>query len=321
MVEVPSKLIITVAFQMKAKLDHGLFLGVYKLAGGFKVGSMSQLWCNGQWFNSVNFSVSPLDRGGILGLGLFETMLAVDGVPMFVPQHLARLEASCQKLGWQLDLPDLKKTAAKLLVKNQLGTGRARVRLTVTAGSGTLRDLKLGPDHLVWMAALPAGNSPACLTANLSPWPRNEYSPLAGLKCTSYAENLVALDHARRQGFEETIFLNTAGRLCEAATANLFLVKNGTLLTPSLAAGCLPGIARQIVLEMAAGQGIACDERSLGLGDLQTADEVILTSAIHGPVCLSRFEEKSFNHSPVVEVLRKLWNDKLQPLRGSNKDV
>lgn len=296
-------------------------LKVYKWAGGFKVVAMSQLWCNGQWFDSVNFSLTPLDRGGILGLGLFETMLAVDGVPMFVPQHLARLEDSCQKLGWQLDLPDLQKTAAKLLVKNKLGTGRARVRLTVTAGSGTLRDIKLGPDHLVWMAALPAGNSPACLTANLSPWPRNEHSPLAGLKCASYAENLLALDHARRQGFEETIFLNTAGHLCEAATANLFVVKNGMLLTPSLASGCLPGIARQIVLELAAGQGIACEERQLGLTDLQAADEVFLTSAIHGPVCLSRFEEKSFTQIPVTEVLRKLWNDKLRSLRGSNADV
>lgn len=278
---------------------------------------MSQLWCNGQWFDSVNFSVSPLDRGGILGLGLFETMLAVDGVPLFVGRHLARLEASCQRLGWQVALPDLQETAAKLLVKNRLGVGRARIRLTVTAGSGTLRDLALGPDHLVWMVALPAGNSPTRLSANLSPWPRNEHSPLAGLKCASYAENLVALDHARRQGFEETIFLNTAGHLCEAATANLFLVKNGALQTPPLDSGCLPGIARQLVLEWAAGQGIPCVERPLGLADLQAADEVFLSSAIHGPVSLSRFETQSFAHGPVTEVFRKLWSESPRPLARS----
>ncbi len=268
---------------------------------------MSQLWCNGHWLDSANFSAAPLDRGAILGLGLFETMLAVDGVPMLVPQHRARLDASCKKLGWQVEIPDLQKTAAKLLVKNQLVAGRARVRLTVTAGSGTLRDLKLGPDHLVWMTALPAGDAPSSLTANVSPWPRNEHSPLAGLKCASYAENLIALDHARLQGFEETIFLNTAGHLCEASTANIFLVKNNTLQTPSLASGCLPGVARQRVLELAAVRGIACEERQLGLADLQTADEVFLTSAIQGPVAVTRVAEQHFPVGDLCRDFRGLW--------------
>lgn len=268
---------------------------------------MSQLWCNGHWLDSANFFAAPLDRGGILGLGLFETMLAVDGVPLFVPRHHARLDASCKKLGWQVEIPDLQKTAAKLLVKNQLVAGRARVRLTVTAGSGTLRDLKLGPDHLVWMTALPAGDAPSSLTANVSPWPRNEHSPLAGMKCASYAENLIALDHARRQGFDETIFLNTAGHLCEASTANIFLVKNNTLQTPSLASGCLPGVARQRVLELAAGQGIACEQRQLGLADLQAADEVFLTSAIHGPVAVSRVADQYFPDAGLSRSFQNLW--------------
>ncbi len=277
---------------------------------------MSQLWCNGQWLDSAKFHVSLLDRGAILGLGLFETILAVDGVPMFAERHLARLGASCLKLGWQVEIPDLQNTAARLLEANQLGTGRARVRVSVSAGSGTLRDLKLGPDHLVWMAALPAAATPASLTANLSPWPRNEHSPIAGLKCASYAENLVALDLARQQGFEETIFLNTAGHLCEAATANLFLLKDGTLQTPSLISGCLPGVARQVVLELSACQGIACEERSLALVDLLAADEAFVTSAIHGPVPLSLFGSHRFACGPVTEVLRGLWNEALRSPRG-----
>ncbi len=250
-----------------------------------------------------------MDRGAILGLGLFETLLALDGVPVFAGRHLERLRKGCGRLGWELALADFHETAAELLARNHLVSGRARIRLAVTAGSGPVHDLTPGNDRLVWMAALPAGDVPASLTANLSPWPRNERSPLAGLKCASYAENLVALDHARRLGFDETVFLNTAGQLCEAATANLFLVKNGALLTPSLDSGCLPGITRGLVLELARRQRIPCVERLPGLGDLQAADEVFLTSSTRGPVAVSRFREQEFPPGPLTAMLRELWNE------------
>ena len=132
----------------------------------------------------------------------------------------------------------------EILVRNHLIQGRAKIRLTITAGSGRIMDLALGTSPMQWMAAMPAGEFSESISANISPWPRNERSPLVGLKSASYAENLIALDHARQMGFEETILINTVGQLCETATANLFLVKDGVLLTPSLESGCLPGIPR-----------------------------------------------------------------------------
>lgn len=269
---------------------------------------MTLLWCNGQWLDSQDFPASSMDRGAILGLGLFETLLALDGVPVFADRHLERLRKGCGRLGWDLALADFHETAGELLARNHLTSGRARIRLAVTAGSGPLHDLTPGNDRLVWMAALPAGDVPASLTVNLSPWPRNERSPLAGLKCASYAENLVALDHARRLGFDETVFLNTAGQLCEAATANLFLVKNGALLTPHPDSGCLPGITRGLVLELARRQRISCVERLPGLGDLEAADEVFLTSSTRGPVAVSRFREQEFPPGPLTGILRELWD-------------
>ena len=220
---------------------------------------MKRIWCNGQWLDPQDFLSSPMDRGSIHGLGLFETMLAIDGVLLFADRHLARLRSGHEKLGWPVEFPEFQEIAAELLAKNRLGTGRARVRLTVTGGSGPIHDLTPGTDRLVWMTAFPALVPPESVSACLSPWPRNEFSPLAGLKCASYSENLIALDHARRTGFDETIFLNTAGHLCEAATANLFLVIDGTLLTPSLDSGCLPGITREVVIELAAETGIPCE--------------------------------------------------------------
>lgn len=246
-----------------------------------------------------------MDRGTMLGLGLFETLLALDGTPVFAGRHLARLQQACGRLGWGLAIPDFLDTAAELLVRNDLTAGRARIRLAITAGSGPIHDLTPGSDRLVWMTALPASEPPASLSACLSPWPRNERSPLAGLKCASYAENLVALDHARRQGFDETVFPNTRGHLCEAATANLFIVSQGALLTPPLASGCLPGIAREVVIELAKGLGMPCEERDLLPGELPQAEEVFLTSSIRGVTRLSRFEDHRYVAGRTSQILRQ----------------
>ena len=265
---------------------------------------MTQLWCNGQWLEPFNFPSSPMDRGKLHGLGLFETLLGLDGTPVFADRHLARLLQACARLGWPLSLPDFRETAAELLVRNNLTTGRARIRLTVTAGSGSLHDLTHGSDRLIWMTAFPASDSSASLTASLSPWPRNERSALVGMKCASYAENLIALDHARRLGFDETIFTNTAGHLCEAATANLFIVLDGRLLTPPLASGCLPGITREVVIELATELEIPCEERHLSPAELQQAEEVFLTSSLRGVVPLSRFEDHHYAAGRTTQVLQ-----------------
>ncbi len=280
---------------------------IYTTAVATRIPVMNEIWCNGQWLPADKLPGAAGDRGAILGLGLFETMLAIDGVPVFVDRHLARLRSSTEKLGWDVDLSDFNQVAAELLVRNSLVTGRARLRLVVTGGSGPLNDLKPGLDRLVWLAAFPAAEPPVSITVCLSPWPRNERSPLAGLKTASYAENLIALDHARHRGFDESLFLNISGALCEAATANLFLVKNGILLTPSLDSGCLPGIARQVVCELATAHGIPLEERPLSPADLDAADEIFLTSATRGVVAVSRFEEKEMPGGVITAVLRDLW--------------
>jgi len=158
------------------------------------------------------------------------------------------------------------------------------------------------------MIALPVRETRHAIAVNLAPWPRNERSPLAGLKCASYAENLVALDHARRAGFQETLFLNTAGHLCEAATANLFLVKNNVLLTPPLESGCLPGIAREVVLALARRCGMETSTATLFPIELHTADEVFLTSSINGLVRVSQVGDKIYPAGPVTPRLRGMWD-------------
>jgi branched-chain amino acid aminotransferase len=97
---------------------------------------------------------------------------------------------------------------------------------------------------------------------------------VAGLKTTSYAENVVALARAKEQGASEAIFANTAGRLCEGTGSNVFVVLAGRLVTPPLSSGCLAGVTRELVVEVA-----QVDEEDLPLAVLAEADEVFLTSS------------------------------------------
>ena len=121
-------------------------------------------------------------------------------------------------------------------------------------------------------------NRPRTADVTVVPWPRNEQGALSGVKSTSYGENVIALAHARRQGSGEAIFANTAGRLCEGTGSNVFVVAGSRLLTPPLSSGCLPGITREILLEIAPQAGIKILEQPLTIKDLSSAEEVFITS-------------------------------------------
>lgn len=278
---------------------------------GTNIRFMAVFWCNGEWIVAGDFSLPPTDRGVILGLALFETMLAVDGLPKFTEDHLARWKQSCDKLGWTFPDIDLAGIGSELLRKNRLVPGRGRIRLTMTAGTGSIFDKVAGNDAKIWITATPVDDPPKSIEVLVSPWKRNASSPLAGLKTASYAENILALDHARNAGFEETIFFNTDGKLCEAATSNVFLVRGDQVVTPSLESGCLPGVARSVVIRMIRSSGRECLETSLGEMDLENADEIFLTSAIRGPVPVSRLGDRKFHATPAADSIRARWIDEI----------
>jgi len=277
---------------------------------------MTRIWCNGQWIDPLDFTIAPTDRGLMHGLGLFETILAVEGRPVFVGQHMERFARGCERLGWPVETTDLAAVMIDLLQHNHLGTGRARIRLALTAGSGVMGDPSPGGDRLLWMTASAAAEPPPTASVNVSPFTRNERSPLAGLKCASYAENHLALDHARRLGYEETLFFNNSGHLCEAATSNVFLVTGGTLRTPSLDSGCLPGITRAVVIGLAARLGIPCMETRLSSDDLRASDGIFLTSSTRGVMGVSRLDDRKLPPCETTTMLRKAWDQAVREETG-----
>ena len=227
------------------------------------------VWINGALLPDSEAKVSVFDHGLVVGDGVFEAIKVTDGVPFALTRHLARLASSAA--GMQLPEPDLDEIRAGVLE----AAGRpalARLRITLTAGISPLGSQRGdGPVTVIIALGRLPGNEPACDVVTV-PWPRNEHGALAGLKTTSYAENVRALRYATDRGGQEAIFANVAGQLCEGTGANVFVVSGGRLRTPPLSSGCLAGVTRDLVIEWT---GAA--EEDMPAGALAAADEAFLT--------------------------------------------
>ena len=108
---------------------------------------------------------------------------------------------------------------------------------------------------------------------------RHAANEFAGTKCISWAENLTRYERAREQGFDEVILMNERAEVSECTSANVFVVNGSRVWTPPLAAGCLAGVTRAVLLAEIAIPGLEIEERTLTLADLEIADEVCITSS------------------------------------------
>jgi branched-chain amino acid aminotransferase len=233
-----------------------------------------RIWINGAIRAESDATVNALDHGVTVGDGVFETLKVVEGRPFALWRHLARLGTSARGLGMVEPDRDMVHRAVLETLAANAGQDIGRLRITVTTGPAPIGSERGAASPSVMVAVGPPSRWPASEQVVVVPWTRNERSAIAGLKTTSYAENVVALAHAKGRGATEALFADSKGRLSEGTGANVFVVVDGRLLTPSLACGCLPGVTRALVLEWIGGE-----ETELPLSVLHEADEVFLTSS------------------------------------------
>ncbi len=244
------------------------------------------IYFNGHLVPRAEAKLSPFDHGFLYGYGLFETMRAYEGHIFRIDRHLTRLRCSAESLGLRpkLDAFDLENACVETLQANKLKD--ARLRLTITAGEGDMTpDLNTCSNLTVLVAAknfvpLPPGKYEQGFKAALSFLRRDSQSPLSRLKCTCYVSNILARMEAKAAGCDEAIMLNELGYIAEGSTANIFLVSEGELSTPSLESGILPGITREAVLEIARDLNIKTVERQVELRELSRAEEAFVTNSI-----------------------------------------
>lgn len=232
------------------------------------------VWLNGALLRQSDARISPGDRGLLAGDGVFETLVCRAGVPFAARRHWERLRAGCAIMG--LAAPseaEFREALAALVRASHLREGR--LRFTITRG-----DMAEGIQRGTRMASAGPLNAPAVVERiRTVPWVRNERDPLAGVKSTSYAGNLRALEFARAAGAGEAVFANTRGELCEGAVSNVFVVQQCVVRTPPLSSGCLAGVTRALVIEICQEHRIPVEEVALPMSALGECEEVFITSS------------------------------------------
>jgi len=228
--------------------------------------------------------VAANDHAIVVGDGVFETLKVVDGTAFALTRHLRRLRFSSDGMGMVPADEDRVREAVAAVLDADPSAGK--LRITWSSGAGPLGSSRGdGPGTLI-VATEPGSAWPAAEAVHLCAWRRNEHGALVGLKTTSYAENVRALEAAHDQGCSEALFLNTAGELCEGTGTNVFLVVDDALVTPPLSSGCLAGVTRELLLEQ-----VDAVERPIDPSEVERASEAFLTSSTRDVNAIARIDD------------------------------
>jgi branched-chain amino acid aminotransferase len=243
-----------------------------------------KIYINGRYCDERGARISVFDHGLLYGDGIFEGIRAYHGRVFKLKEHIDRLFASAKAILLKIPLAPAQMMAATVETcrRNRIRDGY--IRLVVTRGVGTLG---LNPNRckdpsVIIIAGKIQLYPPELYQKGMElvtvPTTRSLHSALnPAIKSLNYLNNILAKIEANNAGCEEAIMLNAEGFVAECTGDNLFIVKDGQLLTPPLSAGALYGITRQVVMELAAASGFKVGEPNLTRYDLFNADECFLT--------------------------------------------
>ena len=229
--------------------------------------------------DAADRALAPGQVGVMNGWGVFSTIRVYDGVLFAWERHWARMRTDAERM--RVPFPTestwLAERLMRLVEANHAWNATLRVvvirnRGGIWEGPGLTRDFEV-----------------VAFTADVNPWPdglklgvvpqaRHAASEFAGVKVMSWSQNLTWYERAHEQGLDEVVLLNERSEVAECTSANIFIAQGGRVWTPPLASGCLPGVTRALLLEAIRVPGFEIQEKTILLEDLETADEVIVTS-------------------------------------------
>ncbi len=222
---------------------------------------------------------SPGQAGLICGWGLFTTIRIVRGEAFAYERHWRRLEKD--SVLTRLPLPfsgaKVRVQLQEVIRANQVKEGCARVYLVWNTASGWRSDEKM-PDVDLVITTSDLPHYPESVRLTVREQGRHAASPLAGVKTISWLNSVWASAEAQKEGFDEVVLLNERGEVAECTAANIFMAKDQKVFTPPLSSGCLEGVTRAVLMEIASEAGTSVAEQTLRLEDLYAADEVFITS-------------------------------------------
>lgn len=243
---------------------------------------MNMIYFNGSYKTESNNLISPYDSGLTTGIGIFDSMLAVDGALQHAAAHYARIIHNAKTVigltpEWRLE--EFENICLKLLKDNNLSNGFARIRTTITGGvvaAPLARAEKITQLISVGEALNPKEMSPI-KCAIITDFPRVAGCVLENCKRLDYTRSYAARRAAEKLGAAEAILTNTHGNIACAATSNIFIEEDGALITPPLGDGVLAGVTRAKLIEER-----EVKEESIPIKRLKSADKIYLTNSFIG---------------------------------------
>lgn len=256
--------------------------------------------------------LSPGQAGLLSGWGVFTTLRIYGGRPFAFDRHWERLTTDANRLRIPVvcNPERVFLSLNRLIEANHEADGCARIYFIYNKVGYWVSDEPMPDvDLIMYTADLPRRKGPVRLA--MQAHDRDATNLLAGVKVTSWLHNVWMLDQTLRRGFDEVILLNERNEVAECTAANIYCVRNGTVTTPPLSSGCLPGITRSILLEIGQDAGLRISEAPMSTHDLFEADEVFITSTTREVQPVSQIEEKRITQvdGQVTQRLAKAFSD------------
>lgn len=255
--------------------------------------------------------LSPGQAGLFNGWGLFTTLRVTEGEPFAFERHWARLQKDAARTHcpFPFDAETVRAQLGEVIRANHVREGCARIYAIYNQVGFWGSDEPFPEvDLLLYTAGLPSYREPTRLA--LREHGRHAASPLAGVKVTSWLNNVWSLYEAQRDGFDEVVLLNERGEAAECTTANIFCARGGRVSTPPLCSGCLEGVTRGILLEIAKDAGVPMEEKTVRTEDLYSADEVFITSTNRSVLAVGEIAGHRIAAAPgpIVQRLEKTFS-------------
>jgi branched-chain amino acid aminotransferase len=260
----------------------------------------------------IDESRLSLGQAGLTnGWGLFTTARIFQGEAFAFERHWKRLEKDAGRIRLPIpfDPARVRRQLGELLSANQVAEGTARIYMIYNQVGFWRSDEQLPEvDLIICTAGLPAHPENARLS--VAEHGRHAASPLAGVKTTAWLNNVWHLAEAQKAGWTEVILLNERSEVAECTSANIFCVKDGIVFTPPLSSGCLEGVTRSVLLEIASRGGVTMNEKTLTLQDLYSAEEVFITSTNRSLLGVSEISGRRFSvvMGPLVRKLEQAFD-------------
>jgi branched-chain amino acid aminotransferase len=284
---------------------------------------------NGKVVPPEQATVSVFDHGFLFGDSVYEVVRTCRGVPVTLDEHLDRMDASAGRIYFELPWPRAEVRRQVHEANRAAANPESYFRIIATRGTGEislLPDTCRDPLLIVIVKPLPVPPPSVArdgLKVALVGRLRNDRRALdPGAKTGNYLNNALALIEARRAGAEDAILLNPEGRLAEATTSNVFLVRGGRVATPTLGSGILSGITRNLLVDEMRREGLFVSEGEIPAAALGEADEVFLTSTVRGVAPVTSIDGRPVGDGkpgPVTQRVAALYEAALERLAAAAK--